>query len=712
MSSVLDDARHITFNGYTDSYFDLVMSGNTPLLVPVPKQSSVTVPYANGTVDTSEMDGQIYWNDLTIKYTFACCISTLYSGVIRDSDKMNAICTLKTSAVENWLYSGPATLSDTGWSFSLEDAECTSINTTKVCANSHWIIKFEVTFIAPFNLTIRRPVSETHSRIGRFILYNGGASYEYGLIMSGNTPLTVEEPKITNMEWPHKNGTLNLSHCRKGETHGKSSLFFKDRTIKYNFFKSFSKYYENRTVKPTYAIHREMQDFIIEMCCWMYKHTNQSFVTIDGNVTYGGTSIMLADSALLLSDNIPVGDSVPCKFLPSARVTDLTFTKNIFNDIWALTMEVTFTAYPEFSYGEIYFPSTTEPSQTPSIIFEPWKHYADFNSFNDGETRIIWFEKDSSKQGQSMTLNIMDGIYMGCNGFNINYNGAGYMEDPETAGTYNPVGYVFQSSNLIFYNASIDSDNRYISLNVDEFKHESLESYDSEHYDIPTFMVTISPIKEIMINNTLYKFFGSLSPKSNDLAPNTGLYAIYEHRKLVDGEVVTSNAYMQIGAVGTELYSMEVQVMYFMFDENGLYQTIPETTDKFVGLDLDVPLRCQYLQRLSGNNVVDAYGLYAKNADNAPNNFRVLPYVIVLDYTSGNLEMYYRDAVSCPLVNTDSGHVVHGPDYYRETMIPQGEDTFSGMVALSIPMVNGEANEYVLCDGTEPPEGGDIQWLV
>lgn len=706
MSGVLDNARYITFNGVSNTDYGLIMSGNTPLLIPKPKQTSITVPYSHGTIDTSELDDQLYWNDLTISYSFVVTIPVLYHGTYRTTDQMNALCADKIDEVDSWLYSGPATLADTGWTFSLSDAECTSINAQKVIKESLWAIRFDVSFKAPFTLTMSRPSTISSSRIGRFILYNGGASYEYGLVMAGSTPLSAETPKITSMDWPHKNGSLNLSHCRQGNTSGKESLFFNDRQITYNFFKSFSKYDEYGHEIPAYIMNQHLQDFVLDICCWLYMHTGNSFVTIDGNVTYGGTSIMLADSAWINGTTIPVGDSVSCDILPSARVSNLNVNKSIANDLWALTFEVTFTTYPIFSSGSIYFPSPQDPSPTPSIVIQPWKHYAEFNSFDGEETRILWFLKDHTLQYQAMSLNIMDGIYIGCNEVIQTYHGAGYREED---GSYYGVGYVKGYSSIAFYNAAVIG-SAYIEVSADEYVHQSMEDYDAENYLFPTMIVWVPPVRTIEINGTEYLFVASFSP-------NGGTYNILMAklviRKIVDGETVESINYGNVGMVCATNYSASVHLEYVYMNENGFYQTIPETDDKFVDLDIDIPIHMQYLQRISSNDVVDAYGLYAKDDDNAPENFKVLPYEIVFDYTGEELEIYYRNSVTCPLVNADPGHTVHGPEYYRELIAsPSSPDSFPGAVAITIPLINNEANQYILCDGTTPPEGGDIQWLV
>lgn len=704
MSNVLDDARHVTFNGYTDTYFDLVLSGNTSLIVPKPKQSSITVPYAHGTVDSSELDGQLYWEDITVEFAFACVIPVLENGYYKSTDQMNSICAEKIRAIEDWLYSGPALLEDTGWSFDLPNSECQNMMVNKVVTTSHWVIEIKATFYCPFSLTMSRPSFVSNERIGRFIIYNGAASYEYGLVMSGSTPLTAENPKFQVMDWPHRNGGLNLSHCRNGLTSGKNSLFFNDRSIAYKFFKRFPKYYNGEPI-PTYLMHRMLQDFVIEICYWLYDHSGSSFVTIDGNVTYGGTSIMLADSAWLNAATITPGETVRSKILPSARVSSLSVTKSIYADCWGIVFEVTFATYPVFSEGAIHFPDPQELSPSPSIIFEPWKHYAEFNSFDGEETRILWFQKDHTLQYQAISLNIMDGIYLGCNETIQTYHGTGYREED---GSYYGVGYVKYSSSIAFYNTTIIGPAN-INISADEYVHPSMENYDTDNYLFPTMIAWVPPVRVIEINGTEYLFIASFSP-------NGGTYNIlmakFVIRKIVDGETVEMINYGNVGMVYTADYSTNIHLEYVYINENGFYQTIPETEDKFVDLDIDIPIHMQYLQRLSGNDVVDAYGIYAKDNDNAPENFKVLPYEIVFDYTGEELEIYYRNSVTCPLVNTTPERTVHGPEYYRELIAnPSSPDSFPGAVAITIPIVNGEANKYILCDGTTPPKGGDIQWL-
>lgn len=709
MANILDDARHMSFNGYDDTDFGLVLSGITPLIVPKPKQSSITVAYAHGSIDTSEIDGTLYWEDLDIEFPFACVVPKIQNGRVINTDEMNALCSEKLREIEDWLYSGPGLLEDTGWSFSLPDAECQSIQVNKVVGSSHWVIEVKAQFKAPFSLSLSSPIVETSERIGRFLVYNGGASYEYGLVMSGATPVITSNPKISSMDWPHRNGALNLSHCRNGLTSGKDSLFFNDRNISYRFFKRFSKYLNGEPI-PTYLMHRIVQDFVLSICYWLYVHYGAGFSTIDGNVTYGGSKTFLADSAWMDPDDIEPGASVDCKFLCSARCTSLSVSKNIYADSWGLVLEVGFTTYPTFSSGKLYFPTPQEPTPTPGIVYNPWKHYAEFNSFDGEETRILWFLKDHTLAQQAMSLNIMDGVYLGCNEVIQTYHGTGYREND---GAYEPVGYYKSSTGIEFYNYNEQSTyGVFIPISADEYVHPSMEDYDTENYLFPTLILWTPPVKEITIDGNQRLFIPNLYFGSS-LTNYSPLMAKYVVRKLVNGSAVESASYQNVGAVITGAYDVTaVAVRYYHINENGFGQTIPETTDKFVDLDIDILIHLQYLQRLAGNDVVDSYGIYAKDAENAPENFKVLPYEIVFDYTGEELEIYYRNSVTCPLVNTDPGHTVHGPEYYREFIAsPSSPDNFPGAVAITIPIVNGEANNYILCDGTTPPEGGDIQWL-
>ena len=95
--------RHIIFNGESDEYHGLVMSGNTPILKPVPKRDSVTVPYSDGSIDKSELDGQLYFENLEISYILLAIIPRVYNGSVRNINQMNSAFDSKITEVENWL---------------------------------------------------------------------------------------------------------------------------------------------------------------------------------------------------------------------------------------------------------------------------------------------------------------------------------------------------------------------------------------------------------------------------------------------------------------------------------------------------------------------------------------------------------------------------------------------------------------------------------
>ena len=726
MSDILDNSRHITFNGVIDTYYGLVMSGNTPIFVPKPKTSSVTVAYAHGTIDTSELDGRLYWEDISIEYQMACCIPTFYNDTFRSTDTMNKICADRVISVENWLYSGPATLTDTGWDFSLQDSECIKIETAKTALPDYWVIKFTITFSCPFTITMSRPYIETRVRKPgmRFIVYNGGASNEFGLDMIGATPLTDEEPKISKMDWPHRDGSLNLSHCRNGNTSGKESLFFNDRTITYKFQKFFSIYDGNGAVKTPISMNRECQNFVNKICCWLYEHVGNTFVTIDGMVTYGGISIMLADSAWV-EGTIPSSGYANCRVLPSARVTSLNVTKTIHTEAWGLTFDVTFSAYPEFSSAQLYFPAPQEPTPTPGIVYEPWKHYADFDSANLEESEILYLQR---LEGSIYCSFLDPGIYMSVRSVRSIYNGAGYRRvyvDGDPPSYYNRAcGYNLGTNSLDFANFDAPvGGNAHFSISVDPYQHPSMEDYSGSAK--PCLFLTIPRTLKLHIDGNDYYFIAYFGI-GNARVPIYSFLTKFTHRKLVNGEVVESNytqstawliAWPAGGTINYEdCFNIEnLSICYYYVNDEGFSRNVPFTNDALVGFDIDIPVDAHYIQRITGDDVLTDYGVYNEDEGSANETFMVCPEEIVFDYTGEELEIYYRNSVTKPFVNfaqSQAAALIKNPEYYRELIWdPDHPDSFPTYTTIKIPSASSSANSLVLCDGTKPPKGGDIQWL-
>lgn len=718
---VLDNARHITFNGETDTYHNCVVSGNTPLIVPSPKQSSVEIAYTHGTTDTTEIDGVVYYNDLVVEYAIACIIPVLYNGSIRSTDQMNALCSIKSRELETWLYSGPATLYDTGLDFNLPDSECQEVSIDKSAEDTHWVLTVKAKFICPFNLTMSYPtkIRTTRRKNERFIVYNGAASYEFDLMMIGATPMSTMSPKTSSISWAHKNGTLNLTHCKDGLSSGVDSQFYHDRKITYQFEKMFSKFDSNNDEIPANEMNKKLQEFVNKMCCWLFEHSGNSFVTIDGQITYGGTSIMLADSAWLSSDVIPSGGTVNCKILPSARVSNLNVTKNIFSDRWGLSFEIEFSTYPLFADAQLYFPAPQEPTPTPGIVIHPWKHYADFDSSTLEDSDIMMIEKSNSYYSSCD-----EGIYLTAKETVFTYHGAGLLDS-----THRPIGYTVNNNSINFSNfaAPIGGESNFV-IEAEHYIHESMSDYDMEHYDMPVLFIIPPPLLFIEVENFTHVFYLNYIMASTldangytNISSGTSLTK-FKHRKLVNGEVVetTNSAYGAVVAlrranpssVECDPFSWKLNVTYNYVGPQGMGQNHGIDLDYFINKEIDIDYRVQHVQRIFGNDILEKYGLYCKDNEYAPETFDVIPMEIVFDYTGEEPTIYYGQKEIITTVNTEPGHKFWHPEHYRERIWdPTSPSGFPGWVKLRIPKVNVENNKYIMCDATKPPESGDIQWL-
>lgn len=96
--------RSITFHGKNSMKdMNLMMIGSTPLSEVVPKQVREEVAYADGDLDLSRVDGEIYFEPRTITYTFAL-IDEHPSGDLTPVGK-NKRLTNELTKIYRWLYS-------------------------------------------------------------------------------------------------------------------------------------------------------------------------------------------------------------------------------------------------------------------------------------------------------------------------------------------------------------------------------------------------------------------------------------------------------------------------------------------------------------------------------------------------------------------------------------------------------------------------------
>lgn len=654
--------RHIIFNGESDSEHDLVMGGNTPLITPVPKRSSLEVAYANGTIDTSEINGVLYFQDLEIQYNMFCIIPVYSSGTARNSDTLNALCNEKIVEVEEWLYSGPATLYDYGLPSALVNADCKSITSVKSCANDVWIIRFTISFKADFNLSTYGPSAEpTWERNGRFIVYNGYASYELGLIMSGTTPVTTVEPKVKELSWPKKDGSLNLSHGRGGYSRGYNSQFYQNRSITYKFIKFFSKKDQYGYERNACEMNQLVQEDLYRLCMWFYVHGNQPFTTIDGVITYGGTRTMLMDSTWINPNSYPYGN-IPCKFLASAMVQSVKASKILYPDRWALVLDVEFSTYPEFFNGTVYLPPPSDPSPATNIVFTSWKHYAEFGvDERDPMTYMIPFNGEQ---------NIEDGIYMPCDILEI-------------------------ANSLTYSENSIPDDGEYCISNgtiLCKFPF-SVPSYEHPSKHITTgnknFELLIKVPRYIKLTCADRSVYFKID-LDNSHATNIDVISDISVTYVDDQEQTIAQTTQGIIGLAEDF---DGSVYAVLTPVSGVIFT-PTEVD---GFEFSIPCTASYVQMITGEDILSQYGLWGEN-EAAVCNIATAATAITEQIGTTEDTVYSGTQIK-PYNSTETGL------YPFKFSVPSSGD----ILFLVTPLVEDTPNTYILCDSAKP-EGGDIQW--
>lgn len=647
--------RNITFNGYSNETFGLTLSGNTPLLIPRPKQSSIEVAYANGTVDTSEMTGQLYFQDSTITYELVYTVPNIRNGIALTTAELNVMMTDKTNEITEWLYSGPATLIDTGLNNTLYNADCENIDIAKSIASSHWILKFTVQFKADYVDTNVYPYYYIPEKRGRFIVYNGRTSYDVGLDMISMTPVTVFNGKIKSLDIANRDGTLNLTHGRNGRTSGKDSMFYKDIGITYKFVKFFP------TNQSQEQMCRTLQEYIDAICNWLYKHSGQSFITIDGYVSYGGTDMMLMDSAWI-EGNVPEYGSCLCRYLPSARVTGLDIQKSIFNDRWGLTFDVTFTAYPEYFTGNLYLPEIHE-QQPPVITVQTWKHYAEVNN-NERYSDFVMAEISDET----------DTIFVSKDNIDLTTDYA-FLE----TGSLVHKSYICPGSIV----ACLD-------VNIPSTPVETGQTY--------CVMLELPPYIELTCDGVTLKYIPYFTSSTVERKDLYRLYKLYSQ----EGEAPITPGFA--GFSMFEGFSFQINVTLLPIDADGVIFGPGRFTREQLQQNyptLKIPMTAHYVQTIKGNNYASQYGVWGEHEDDTPSEYYILK-AVNLNYTSAEMDEYEKDTI-IPYNTSATGDVVNfnHPDAYKGT---------NYAVVLQIPVVNGVGNNYIFCD-SKKPNGGDIQCL-
>jgi hypothetical protein len=673
----------MSFNGVQDSYFGLTMSGNTPLLVPKPKRSTLEVSYANGTIDSSELYGELFFEDLNLEYTLVRTLST--AG--KDTMQMNSWCSQLIEQITSWVYSGPALLEDDGLPRDLPNADCSSLEITKTIANDYWALKVTVSFKAPFNMPLNDySYHYIPYRGERFIVFNGASSLDKGLIMVGNTPVVSKHSKTSEYAWPTGNGSLNLSHANKTYHIGEQSIFYQDNSIQYRFIQILSK----KKIGGEYTT-KEMDlnaNLAIEnICTWLYKHSSLSFVTIDGQIAYGGLELALVDSAW--ATNPREGATVPCLLLPSSRVTALEFGKSMYPECWILTVSVTFTTYPKFFDGSLTIPIRTSPNPQPSVTVDTWKHYAEFKT-QEVNSDIFMIQYDSNN------AYVEPGIYIGIDTNVLPYD---FIEEDETGTPAQSGKYILDGQDISVY----------FSVEVPEYIHSSMANYPVTKGWTPRIIIDLPAVLSITVGNETVLYYKS--DFETNITP--GNYVKYNDYCYVDSDEMFEEDKLKDNPAG---------IIFGGFNPSGLFYATytPISNEGVIGeggfdaeelgaLDyISINVKVHYILRISGDDVISSYGLTGDDAELTPN-----PYYIyntnLFDYTGSEPSFSYETDSIIPYNFSQTGDVVQflSPGHY--TGHHDNNGGYGRQVKLRIPLVNNTSNNYILCD-RKKPSGGDIQW--
>ena len=671
--------RHIIFDGESDISHGLTISGNTPLITPVPKRDSITIPYSDGSIDKSELDGKLYFEDLSISYILLAALPIESDGIVYDVNQMNSIADDKIHEVERWLYSGPATLSDNGLLRDLEDAECTSINVDKAMSTGMWIVKFTIAFKSKFNISFNSISIPYYSGYdGRFIVFNNFSSCNVGLHMVGSTPLTNLEVKRSSMNYIHKDGSLDTSHGRNGRSRGMDSMFYNDRQISYSFNHTISKYKANGTVKNICEMNQECQQYVESICKWLYIHDRSSFVTINGNVTYGGFNFMLVDSGWIDPTYDPVeGGTYLCNCLPSARVTDLKVSKNIFIDCWSLEFDVTFTTYPSFFGCDLSIPAASSQTHNPTISMDTWKHYAELytDSTND-MIPMVEFRNNAY---------IDNAIYAGFtkNDLMIVKGFSSYTVNNDTS-----ISFDFVETIPLYIHKTISSQtlvNEPVCAIITLPKVVSITIEDVTKYYIPYFSAVDDSLTSCPSYVKLIDPEGTVVYDDDDYSMQ--LYSV--------AVPVTEDNEQKLLLTGT--ITLAPCDGYGISNNSGFTSQQLETDSTYVSL----PLTYWYTQGIFSNDILNEYGVYPEREAYTPEHYYICER-FVADFSGESPEFGYATAQydfinSASLADKKFDH----PSSYNGSGYP---------IWLNLPIENGDGNNYILCDSNKP-DGGDIQWL-
>lgn len=312
----------ITYNGIDTTTLNkgLIMSGNTPLSLKIPKRSSMDIPYMNGTIDLSYQHGKLLFNERELTYAFASYIPRYTSDVLSG---VNDRCETQIEAVKYWMeHSDDGQLYDSG-AGTYYGCKPLSIKVEKSFSQDFWILAFELKFKVNADMNPKISTYPTKADIiteldrfgseyftGRSFYLNGKDAYDdFGLYISNKTPLVQPEIKYLEHEMPYVDGTYNLGKYYGDTVLEYDAYFFLDNGGSRN------------------DMNAKCQGAVEKITDWLYS---------PGTDTWEG--ITMAGTTQLTDDALGTFHCVRC--------TGLNVNKVIFEHLWVISYTIQFTTYP------------------------------------------------------------------------------------------------------------------------------------------------------------------------------------------------------------------------------------------------------------------------------------------------------------------------------------------------------------------------------
>ena len=318
-----ENFRYLSFLHNTEEIksldIGLIMSGNTPLSLRIPRRSNMSIDYMNGSIDLSWQTGEMHFDNRTIEYAFSAYVKFEPEDTL---DTMNSKCKNKLTEITAWAtHADDDKMFDSGAGI-YQKVQMIGLEVDKVYSPAFWTLsislKFEVypflysLYEYPEYITPSTPINTGTPIKGRRFSFGSGHSYtDYGLFITSDTPLAPPPIKYRSLDLPFADGNANRGY------------FYGDTVIKYTC----SFFLKNEGTRN--SMNRKCQSAVECICDWLY-----------------GVSDISEHEGIRMKGTATLFDSSLGEFY-LARCTGITVNKMLFDEFWILVYQIEFTTYPK-----------------------------------------------------------------------------------------------------------------------------------------------------------------------------------------------------------------------------------------------------------------------------------------------------------------------------------------------------------------------------